>query len=167
MTIVIKLTYSLHYYTLHLSYIRYSGVSRFELTQNAFNWSGFRSAIHQLTSMSTSVRLFSLSFFFLCPPFLKVFQAYIGRERGRGSNTKEIQSKKNERESIQYKKKEGNRVDKKMKNGMLERRERTWVLRYSDKTRFLWKIFTFACSACTLISVSERCTIRCYFEQEH
>ena len=31
-TIVIKLTYSMHYYTLHLSYIHYSSVSRFELT---------------------------------------------------------------------------------------------------------------------------------------
>ena len=64
MTIIIKSTYALHYYTLHLSYIHYSNVSGFELTRNALNWSVFRSAIHQLTSMSSSVRLFSLSFFF-------------------------------------------------------------------------------------------------------
>ena len=32
MTIIIKSTCSLHYYTLHLSYIHYLSVSRFELT---------------------------------------------------------------------------------------------------------------------------------------
>ena len=32
MTIIIKSTYSLHYYTLHLSYIHHSIISRFELT---------------------------------------------------------------------------------------------------------------------------------------
>ena len=44
--------------------------------------------------MSTSVRLFSLFFFFCFPSFLKVFQAYIYRERERKSNTKNVQSKK-------------------------------------------------------------------------
>ena len=73
MTIKIKSTYSLHYYTLHLSYIHYSSVSRIELTRNAFNWSVFRSAIQQLTSMLTSVRLFPLSFFFFSLSSSSVF----------------------------------------------------------------------------------------------
>ena len=143
-TLIIKSTYSLHYYTLHLSCIHYSSVSRFELTRNAFRWSVFRSAIHQLTSMSTSVRLFSLSLFFfslfvswlssfssssvlllllslrLFP--LKVFQSYVGRQRK--SNTKNVQSKKNEKEPIQHKKRRKHSWEKKMNNGTLESRER-------------------------------------------
>ena len=136
-TLIIKSTNSLYCYTLHLSCIHYSSVSLFELTRNALNWSILRSAIHQLTSMSTSVRLFSLSFFFfslssssvfsspafilLVLLFLKVFQEYIGRERK--SNTKKKYRAKNEKEPIQHKK-EGNTVEREMNNETLERRER-------------------------------------------
>ena len=48
-----------------------------------------------------------------------------------------------------------------------EKRERIWVLRYSDRNRFLRKGLSFTCPTCNLISVSERCPIRCYFEQGH
>ena len=83
MTLIIKSTYSLHYYTLHLSYIHYSSVCRFELTRNTFNWSVFRSAVHQLTPMSTSAWLFSLSFFFFCvSSLLSENVPSIYRERG-------------------------------------------------------------------------------------
>ena len=48
-----------------------------------------------------------------------------------------------------------------------EKRERTWVLRYSDKNRFLRKGFLFTFPTCNLISVSERYAVQCYFEQGH
>ena len=63
------------------------------------------------------------------------------------------------------KKKEAQFGEKNEQRNAREKRERTWVLRYSDRNRFLWKILTFACPTCSLISVSERCTIRYYFEQ--
>ena len=40
-----------------------------------------------------------------------------------------------------------------------EKRERTWVLRYSDRNRFLRKGLSFTCPTCNLISVSERSAI--------
>ena len=48
-----------------------------------------------------------------------------------------------------------------------EQRERTWLLRYSYRNRFLREGLSFTCPTCNLISVSERCAIRCYFEQGH
>ena len=68
------------------------------------------------------------------------------------------------------KKKEENTVErKKMNSGTPERRERerTLVLRYSDRSTFLWKNLSFACYTSNLISVFERCAIWCYFEQGH
>ena len=94
MTIIIISTYSLYYYTLHLSYIHHSSVSRFELTL-------FRLRVSPPCSSSSSV-LF----------FLKVFQAYVYICRERKSNTKNVQSKKNKTEPIQYRK-ERNTVEKK------------------------------------------------------
>ena len=125
--------------------------------------------------MSTLVRLFPLSFFFFfffvsfCLPsylFLKVFQEYIGRERERAIQKKDTEQK-GERESIQYKKKKETQLRKNEEWNTREKRERTSILRYSDRNRFSWKGLSFACSACNLISVSERCAIRCYFEQGH
>ena len=141
MTLIIKSMYSLHYYTPHLSCIHYSSVSRFELTRNAFNWSVFRSVIHQLTSMSTSVRLFYLSFFFFfsfcsssssvlsSPAFLlplsfffwKCFRNIYG-ERERAIQ-KEVQSKKWGRVNPTYKRRKHS-WERKMNNRTLERKER-------------------------------------------
>ena len=40
-----------------------------------------------------------------------------------------------------------------------EKRERTWVLPYSDRNRFLKKGLSFTCPTRNLISVPERCVI--------
>ena len=103
MTIIIISTYSLYHYTPHLSYIHYSNVSRFKLARNAFYRFALRSAIHQLTSMSTSVRLFSLFFFFFFYPsfsesvpsiYTRIYrERERERERGRAIQ-KKVQSKK-------------------------------------------------------------------------
>ena len=135
--------------------------------------------------MFTSVRLFFLSLFFfslfvswlssssllllllsLRLFLLKVFQAYIGRLRK--SNTKNVQSKRNEKEPIQHKKKKETQLREKNEQwNAREQRERTWLLRYSHINRFLREGLSFTCPTCNLISVSERCAIRCYFEQGH
>ena len=128
--------------------------------------------------MSTSVPLFSLSFFFFslssssvflrllsflffCPLSLKVFQEYRGRERERA-----IQK------MYRAKNKLNSQTNTKKKKTQLREKNEQWndrrsVFRYSDRNRFLWKGLSFTCPTCNLISVSERCAIRCYFEQGH
>ena len=176
MKIIIKSTYSLHYYTLHLSYLHYSSVSLFELTRNAFNWSVFRSAIHQFASIETSVRLFSLFFFFILSSssvFLLLLplcrwkcskNIYIERERAIQKNSTERKMRKSQ---SSIKEKEIQLKEKNEQWEAREKRERTWVLGYSDWNRFLWKDSSFTCPTWNLISASERCAIRCYFEQGH
>ena len=109
--------------------------------------------------------LLLLSSFFFYPSvsfLLKVFQAYIGRQRK--SNTKNVQSKKNKKEPIQHKK-EGNTLQRQW--NATQKRERTCLLPHSHRKRFLREGFSLSCPRCNLISVSERCAIRCYFEQGH
>ena len=135
--------------------------------------------------MLTSVRLFSFFLFFFSPFvswlssssllllllslrlfLLKVFQAYLWRQRK--SNTKNAQSKKNEKEPIQHKKKKETQLREKNEQwNAREQRERIWLLRYSHRNRFLQEGLSFTCPTYNLISVSERCAIPCYFEQGH
>ena len=106
--------------------------------------------------------LLLLSSFFFYPSvsfLLKVFQAYVARERK--SNTKNVQRKKNKKEPIQHKK-EGNTLQRQW--NAREQRERTCLLPDSHRNRFLREGLSFTCPTCNLISVSERCAIRCYFE---
>ena len=65
------------------------------------------------------------------------------------------------------KKKETQLREKNEQWNATEKRERRWLLRYSDRNRFLREGLFFTCPTCNLISGSERCTIRCYFEQGH
>ena len=135
--------------------------------------------------MLTSVRLFLLSLFFfslfvswlssssllllllsLRLFLLKVFQAYIGRLRK--SNTKTYRVKKMRRSQSNIKKKKETQLREKNEQwNAREQSERTWLLRYSHINRFLREGLSFTCPTCNLISVSERCAIRCYFEQGH
>ena len=55
-----------------------------------------------------------------------------------------------------------------MKNGTLESREREhgfYVI--PIEIDFLREGLSFTCPTCNLISGSDRCAIRCYFEQGH
>ena len=52
------------------------------------------------------------------------------------------------------KKKETQLREKNERWNAREKRERTWVLRYSDSNRFLGKDLSFICPTCNLISVS-------------
>ena len=87
-----------------------------------------------------------------------------------------------EREKEQYKKRTEQKMRKSQSNikkketqlreenehwNVREKRERTWVLRYSDRNTLLREGLSFICPTCNLISVSERCAIRCYFQQGH
>ena len=109
--------------------------------------------------MSTLVRLFSLSFFFFvsfCLPshlFLKVFQEYIGREREKEQYKKRLEQKMRKSQS-NIKKKETQLREKNEHWNAREKRERTWLLRYSDRNRFSWKGLSFTCPTSNLINVA-------------
>ena len=189
MTLIIQSTYSLHCDTLHLSYIHSSRVSCFELTlfrlrvdskmrlidlslDQLFTYSLLHVCRLRYysspcpSSSSVFLRLLSFFLFSLRLFLLKVFQAYIGRQRK--SNRKKVQSKTNEKESIQHRKKKETQLREKNEQwNTREKIERRWLLRYCDRNRFLRKGLSFTCPTCNLISVSERCAIRCYFELGH
>ena len=58
------------------------------------------------------------------------------------------------------KKKETQLREKNEQWNATEHRERTRLLRYSDRNRFLREGLSFICPTCNLMSVSERCAIR-------
>ena len=115
---------------------------------------------------SSSVFLRLLSFFFFCPFSLKVFHEYIGRERKKEQYKKRTEQKMRKSQA-NIKKKETQLREKNEQWNARKKRERTWVLRYFDRNRFLRKCLSFTCPTCNLMSVSERCAIRCCFEQGH
>ena len=122
------------------------------------------SDIHQLTSMSTSVRLFSVSFFsfslssssvfLLLLPLVSESVPRIYRDREKKSNTKNVQRKKMRKSQSNIKKKETQLKEKDEQWNARENRERTWVLRYSGRNTFLRKGLSFTCPTCNLISVA-------------
>ena len=95
---------------------------------------------------------------------LKVFRAYIGREREQYKKRTEQKMRKSQ---SNIKKKETQLREKNEQWNAREKRERTWLLRYFHINRFLREGLSFTCPTCNLISVAERCAIRCYFEQGH
>ena len=105
-------------------------------------------------SSSTVLRRF-LSFFFFCPLSLKVFQEYIGREREKEQHKKRSEQKMRKSQS-NIKKKETQLRKKNEQWDAREKRERTWVLRYSHRNRFPRKGLSFTYPTWNLISVSER-----------
>ena len=48
-----------------------------------------------------------------------------------------------------------------------QKRERTCLLPHSHVNRFLREDFSLSCPRCNRISGSDRCAIRCYFQQGH
>ena len=105
---------------------------------------------------SSPVFLLLLSFrllsFFFCPFSLKVFQEYIGREKEQYKKRTEQKMRKSQ---SNIKKKETQLREENEQWNAREKRERTWVLRYSGRNRFLREGLSFTCPTCNLISVSE------------
>ena len=88
-------------------------------------------------------------------------------EREKEQHKKRTEQKMRKSQSNIKKKKETQLRGKSEQWNAREQRETTWLLRYSHINRFLREGLSFTCPTCNLISVSERCAIRCYFEQGH
>ena len=157
-------TYSLQYtyrrYTIQVYLASVSLYSVFELIRNAFNSSVFRSLLSTLRYDSSP-----------CPSSSSVLCLWkcsknISAEREKKSNTKNLQSNKvTESQSNIKKKKETHTPQRKINNATWERREKTYLLPHFDWNEFSWKGFSLSCPWCNWISASDRCAIRCSFQQ--
>ena len=63
------------------------------------------------------------------------------------------------------KKKETHTPQRKINNATRERREETCLLPHFDWNEFSWQGFSLSCPWCNWISASDRCAIRCSFQQ--
>ena len=182
MTLRRKSTSSLQYTsrrsTTEVYFASISLYSVFELTRNAFNWSVFRSTNSFLSTLrydsspclsSSSVSLLLQSFFFFCPPSPSSESVpRISREREREKEQYRKRTEKKMRKSqSNIKKKETQFREKNEQWNAREKGERTCLLPHSNRKTFWRKGFSFSYPPCNIISVSERCAIRCSFQQRH
>ena len=116
-----------------------------------------------------------LAFFFFSPPSSSIPRSLspeslssIYRETEK-EQYKNVQNKTKMRRSQSdiKKKKETQLREKNEQWNATQNRERTCLLPDSHRNRFLREGLSLSCPPCNRISGSERCAIRCYFQQEH
>ena len=140
--------------------------SVFEFTRNPFNWSVFRSDSllcslrYDSSPCPCSSSLFSSCGFLLLLSLrlflLKGFQAYVGRETK--SNTKNLQSKKMRKSQFNIKK-EGKTLQRQWNATQKREREAHFHRKTFLTGRFLLQLSS--------MQLSDRCAIRCSFQQGH